>query len=177
MYDSETLIYVRLNKRPTKKCVWTSLPFIYKRTALAAGVLEHMPPFSNHGNDHNVRGRVEQTAGHGPLVTGTADFLAGTNRHWHHKTWDKMQTEKYREISAVKQENNETGNFIAFLRENVSTLQEHVAQLDMLIAKNTEKQRVHTAKFEMFESEINNLIAEIQHLKSAGLPHESNTFV
>jgi len=88
-----------------------------------------------------------------------------------------MQTEKYREISAVKQENNETGNFIAFLRENVSTLQEHVAQLDMLIAKNTEKQRVHTAKFEMFESEINNLIAEIQHLKSAGLPHESNTFV
>jgi len=120
---------------------------------------------------------MEQTAGYGPLVAGTADFLAGTSRHWHHKTWDNMQREKRKEIDHVELENQNMGNFVALLRENVSTLEEHVAQLDMLIADNTEKQRVHTAKFEKFESEIDKLIAEIQHLKSVGLQHESDTFV
>lgn len=136
-----------------------------------------MPPFSTHRDYHNVRARMEQTAGYGPLVAGTADFLAGTSRHWHHKTWDNMQREKRKEIDHVELENQNMGNFVAFLRENVSTLEEHVAQLDMLIADNTEKQRVHTAKFEKFESEIDKLIAEIQHLKSVGLQHESDTFV
>ena len=142
-----------------------------------AGALGNMPQFSTHRDYHNVRARMEQTAGYGPLVTGTADFLAGTSRHWHHKTWDNMQREKRNEINHVVLENHNMGNVVAFLRENVSTLKEQIAQLDMHIADNTEKQRVHTAQFQIFESEIDNLIKEIQYLKGVGLQNEPYTFV